>query len=1258
MDLLVCAVFVVFVSVSPVSTRSTDSLHEVLSEFSVVRPVRTDSLGRFLSVSLSAQSPPPPPRSKRQAPWSETPWTSDSELFYNVTVFGQEMHLRLRANLRLLAPHATMEWWQESEPKRSEPIGDTGCLYTGGVSNMEDTSVALSNCDGLAGVIRTREADFFIEPLYRGGPAGQGRLDDGEGGRPHIVYPSSAIVKSERRGVLQSADFQRGPLLGFPDLPRSESASGWRQQQRRRRRRRYIKEADIFNIEVLLAVDYSVLLFHGQQQVQKYLLTFMNIVNEIYQDQSLGANINVVLVRIVMLSPSKSQELISVGNAQKSLENVCGWSYIQQREQNPNQQHDHLVYLSRREFGPSGMLGYAPVTGMCKMHQSCVLVFEDGFSSAFVAAHEIGHVLGMEHDGEANECDDDVSVGSIMSPQVEATFYRYHWSRCSWSELHKYLHTYDCLRDDPFSPDWPTPPLLPGFEYSMEQQCNFDFGPGYGSCTAYPNPQPCQQLWCSDYNHPLFCRSTKGPPLDGTPCGPGMHCFKGFCITLTANLLRQDGGWSSWSAYTGCSRTCAGGVRIRSRTCDSPTPANGGRACFGNTFEFQLCNQQKQCPPTTDFRAEQCSAWDHALEYQGKKHHWLPVEHSDPDERCNLFCRSNETGALVSMKRAVHDGTLCSYDDAYSVCVRGECEHVGCDGEIASDRQEDRCGVCGGDRSTCRVIKGNFSRSANKTGYLKILEIPRGARHLLVQEFRRTPHVLALKNQESGRLFLNGEGAEPTSRTLVEMAVAWQYTHSAVQEAVRTEGPLKYGVVILLRSHGDAKVTVSYKFVIQDHLRSSLESNLVQEDAIFYEWALKQWSVCSKSCGGGKQYTRFGCRRKADGVMVQRTFCSNISKPRAITRSCNLDVCSPPRWMTGGWEACSASCGQSGWQRRWVGCQLVSVGGRRLSVNSELCQDSRPDAKRPCNRFLCPAVWRAGPWTPCSVICGNGTQERRVACVRPEGSPEGSPEASPEGSSGDCGSLVPPIANRTCRAPPCGGDPKSFMVQWLSRSNTAGAPAKTASRQRCRGDRSAFCRMESLSRYCANVAYRQMCCKSCSNFSLPTSVTPQPSPSPTSSAWTMTPSPSTTDFIYVDYDDEEYAAELVTPTPVPLVFLTEPTPTVAMVTSVATATAAGQMSMTPPLRTTEDVITPGGKGPTADERWSPFPPTSPKMAKASGGEVTYGIVGLDGDGTRASQSRFVPRGRPIRERTQNKRIQELLNEKLRWPGRRQKHGAL
>ena len=40
-------------------------------------------------------------------------------------------------------------------------------------------------------------------------------------------------------------------------------------------------------------------------------------VNEIYQDTSLGANINVVLVRIIMLSPSKVTKLLMTSSCCK-----------------------------------------------------------------------------------------------------------------------------------------------------------------------------------------------------------------------------------------------------------------------------------------------------------------------------------------------------------------------------------------------------------------------------------------------------------------------------------------------------------------------------------------------------------------------------------------------------------------------------------------------------------------------------------------------------------------------------------------------------------------------------------------------------------------------------------------------------------------------------------------------------------------------------------------------------------------------------
>uniref|UniRef100_G3QCN4 ADAM metallopeptidase with thrombospondin type 1 motif, 2 n=1 Tax=Gasterosteus aculeatus aculeatus TaxID=481459 RepID=G3QCN4_GASAC len=964
-------------------------LHQMLSEFDVVRPIRTNSEGRFLPATVSGLHLP---RRKRHYASPRPPRLEGTELFYNVTVFGQELHLRLRPNGRLVAPTAIMEWWEESGHKTSQPIRDTDCLYTGEVSNMEDASIAISNCDGLAGVIRTSQEEFFIEPLNPWRT--RGKEEEEKGDRPHIVYRSSAVIKNQSAINQTAHDFVRG-----------ESDH----------RRSKLKKS------VLLAVDYSVLLFHGRDHIQKYLLTLMNILNEIYQDHSLGANINVVLVRIIMLSPSKSQELISVGNPQKSLENVCGWSYLQHREQNDAEQHDHTIYLTRQEFGPSGMQGYAPVEGMCQLHRSCVLVFEDGFSSAFVAAHETGHVLGMQHDGEANDCADDVPMGSIMSPRVQATFQRYHWSRCSWRELHQ---TYDCLRDDPFNHDWPAQPPLPGFQYSMDQQCRFDFGPGYSLCT-YATHDPCKQLLCSEYNNPFHCKTKKGPPLDGTKCGPGKHCFKGFCLKLTPDMLRQDGGWGAWSPFGVCSRTCGGGVRFRARRCDSPAPANGGRTCFGNSYEFQMCSQG-ECPPLTDFRSDQCKLWNPFLEHEGRKHHWLPYQHPDPDERCILHCQSKETAAVVSINRMVHDGTPCSYGDAHSVCVRGECEHVGCDGQIASDKQEDRCGVCGGDNSSCKIIKGNFTRSTKKQGYLKILEIPKGARHLLIQEFKGTPHILALTNQETGELFLNSEDKVPASRVVIQRGVFWEYKNTEEQESVQTTGPLTYDVLLLV-SPSPQELTVSYKYIIQDGLRSLLESNLLQDDGVFYEWALKKWSHCSKPCGGGKQYTRFGCRRKADGKMVQRTFCSKTGKPRAISRSCSTDTCNSPRWLTGEWQDCSATCGQTGWQRRWVSCQQTSSRGQH-SVPSKLCGEERPEGKQTCNRFPCPASWRAGPWTPCSVSCGNGTQERQVACL------------SPDGSARNC--------------------------------------------QRCRGDRSVFCRMEVLSRYCSITGYRQMCCKSCSEGNL------------------------------------------------------------------------------------------------------------------------------------------------------------------------------
>ncbi|KAM8973905.1 A disintegrin and metalloproteinase with thrombospondin motifs 2-like [Pelodytes ibericus] len=1038
-------------------TKDKDLLFEKIEEYSLITPISTDSDGRYISHTVSKPSKSRFPRDTDH--FNEE--LLDDHIYYNVTIFGRELHLRLRVNSKLVAPGATIEWEEDDNVTLIEPL-HRNCLYVGDITDLPNASVAISNCDGLAGMIRTDKDEFFIEPL-------ENDKKEEESGRTHIVYRRSAILKSFPENNIDIQHNETGQhnnnlLENMIDNIENEVSST------RRRNRRHASDDD-YNIEVLLGVDDSVVRFHGKDYVQKYLLTLLNIVNEIYHDESLGAHINVVLVRIIMLSYTKSASLIEVGNPSQSLENVCRWAYLQQKPDTGHAEyHDHAIFLTRQDFGPSGMQGYAPVTGMCHPVRSCTLNHEDGFSSAFVVAHETGHVLGMEHDGQGNRCGDEVRMGSIMAPLVQAAFHRFHWSRCSQQELSRYLNSYDCLRDDPFAHDWPSLPQLPGIHYSMNEQCRFDFGLGYMMCTAFRTFDPCKQLWCSHPDNPYFCKTKKGPPLDGTMCAHGKHCFKGHCIWLTPEILRQDGNWGQWSKFGSCSRTCGTGVKYRTRSCDNPHPANGGRSCSGPSYELQLCNTEDCDKDYNDFREEQCKQWDPYFEYQDSKHHWLPYEHPDEKERCHLYCQSKESGDVVYMKRLAHDGTLCSYKDSRNICVRGECLKVGCDKVIGSTKKEDKCGVCDGDNSHCKIVKGTVTRTPKKQGFFKIFEIPAGARHLLIHESDATLHNLAIRDQTTGKFILNedNENNIPDSKVFVKMGIEWDYNNDDDRETVQTIGPLHNAITILAIPHGNVKISLTYKYMIHEDYLNVRNNNVLEVE---YEWALKKWSHCSKPCGGGHQFTKYGCRRKSDHKMVHKTFCESIPKLKPIRRVCNLQECSQPIWTIGEWESCSMTCGKAGYQTRTVKCIQPLSDNTNRSVHSKYCNEDRPEAKRSCNRQPCPAHWRIGPWSQCSVTCSNGTQERQILC-----------------SSGDSKHCVEnkPETVRTCILAPCSGnasDPlkKNYIVQWRARQDPDYHMHKISSKDNCLGDKSILCRLEVLTRYCSMPGYSRLCCKPCNS---------------------------------------------------------------------------------------------------------------------------------------------------------------------------------
>lgn len=125
-----------------------------------MRPISVDAEGRFLSHAVSAGSTAGGQHRRR---WrreagggqetDELAAPQEERLYYNVTIFGREFHLRLRHNARLVAPGAKVEWRDDSDStRRSEPLHDH-CLYVGDVAGAPSATVAISNCDGLVSEI-------------------------------------------------------------------------------------------------------------------------------------------------------------------------------------------------------------------------------------------------------------------------------------------------------------------------------------------------------------------------------------------------------------------------------------------------------------------------------------------------------------------------------------------------------------------------------------------------------------------------------------------------------------------------------------------------------------------------------------------------------------------------------------------------------------------------------------------------------------------------------------------------------------------------------------------------------------------------------------------------------------------------------------------------------------------------------------------------------------------------------------------------
>ncbi|KAJ7392163.1 hypothetical protein OS493_013535 [Desmophyllum pertusum] len=72
-------------------------------------------------------------------------------------------------------------------------------------------------------------------------------------------------------------------------------------------------------------------------------------------------------------------------------------------------------------------------------------------------------------------------------------------------------------------------------------------------------------------------------------------CAKNASSSITVIDETINGGWSSWTSWNTCDKSCGNGTQHRIRRCDSPRPRNGGLPCQGNELDERRCNEKK-CP--------------------------------------------------------------------------------------------------------------------------------------------------------------------------------------------------------------------------------------------------------------------------------------------------------------------------------------------------------------------------------------------------------------------------------------------------------------------------------------------------------------------------------------------------------------------------------------------------------------------------------------------------------------------------------------
>uniref|UniRef100_A0A665VKH1 SCO-spondin n=1 Tax=Echeneis naucrates TaxID=173247 RepID=A0A665VKH1_ECHNA len=393
---------------------------------------------------------------------------------------------------------------------------------------------------------------------------------------------------------------------------------------------------------------------------------------------------------------------------------------------------------------------------------------------------------------------------------------------------------------------------------------------------------------------------------------------------------RVDGGWSRWSPWSRCDKRCGGGRSIRTRSCSSPPPKNGGKMCEGEKNQVKPCNtkpcDEKGCPLGQEFVlcANQCPQWCSDLQ-QG-------IECQENTE-CQPGCRCPK-GQLQQDGMCVQLWQCDCVDSLGQIWAPGSWHQVDCNNCSCTDGQ---------------LLCTNHS-----------------CQHICIWSSWSSWASCSVSC---------GQGQRTRYRSLVPENEGTDCQFEEVQHKSCDPGPCPP-----LCLHDNQELTVGDSWLQGECKQCTCtpEGDYCQNidcrvDGGWTPWSV--WSDCSVTCGQGTQVRTHACINPPP--RNNGSYCSGSAKE---IQECHAPPCLDDLCPWSLWSPCSRSCGAGSVSRRRV---CVCEEGGDAECPTEIEAERNQEETQLCYKQPCPdcpmSQWSV--WSQCS--CESQRQQRYRVALSP-----------------------------------------------------------------------------------------------------------------------------------------------------------------------------------------------------------------------------------------------------------------------------------